>query len=1446
MIYKYAYTGNLESIWETHLDGFYDEGGTNEDGIETAPSSIFSKMVGEIPLLMAKFTTLPIALVTTIGKNLFGKIKEIFSIDNIKKAVTGIDTTAGFSNALECIKSGDISKLWEYSSADGDDNGFVAVLKILPTIPVKLVATLPTIISKAGHALWENVIDPIVNKVKETGSNIKQGFLDGFTNEMTGKKVQNVMEATDEEGNPLSGFQKVVLGIGRIAGGVFGLFTKAGNAIIDKVKFIATKVKNSVVTFGQTSLQYAKSSITGDPAGLWTQATIQADEENPVSGFTEALLFVQKLLWTPIAGVTWVGRKAIVEPIQKTIQFVKTTVDTIKTRSSSLMNYVHNGDPEGLWNDQMIDQEGNPVSGIAKGIDFGTRLVMYPMAQVTKIGNIIHEKFEAVKAVVVETLASVGQNQLQIQNLASQGDVEGLMSYEADVPDSPIAGIVKATTFGGKIINFMPAVVHMVGNKIHEAFEAIKAPIIENYEAYKTANEQIKGFADKGDISSIWNVEGDYGDGVLGGVFSGITIGTKLFNTLPGIVHMVSNGVKGLFNSFSTAITADVNALKSYNDTLQDYAEKGEVKKLQSLEFKGSGGILSGVFTFASHFLKVGAYLTGGVHWLGNKVKGLGEKAKETLAGSKLGKWLGFDNKEDASTQTANTNDNTKKKKGSGSGLALGQNASAANYSTGFQSQLDPRYKDISFANSTIGNAGCAPAVGTMVSATMGGSMDMNSAIDKARAYTNSNGTSAKYFEDTFNASPLKSTSTVKSALESGRPVILLGRDPSNNSKSKSPFGPDNHYVLAMGMKNGKVVVNDPESNGPRVYDQSILNKSSYNLTYGGSSNKRGKGFTDTENAQQIWAYLTSKLGFSEAGAAGLMGCWQNESSNNPNTIEGYYLSGYPGDDAVHTSEGLDNFTTNVLFPAYASSGISINKEAYKGSDGHYYPGFGLAQWTGPRGKALHDYESTSGKAWYTLDNQMQFIGNELQGTYAEYLSKAKSATDVNQATTDAYYDFEGGTRSDWLVQRKADAADIYNTYTGKSYNWQGGGDTASSSSSDSSSDNSSSSSDGSILSTLSSIFGSLSSIFDITNGFSLNSSGSSSSSSSSNSSGGVTNAKGAAAAAQAAENQLGYQESGDNITTFGDWSGCNGQPWCAAFSAWSIAQAFDGQNSSARKALYDCSNVNYCPTLVSTFKANNAWYDEPEVGDEVLYSKNGDDAYHVGLVTSVDKNAKTFVSVEGNTNDAVTKKEHSSYKDGNVYGFGRPDYTGATATVASNGNSDKGNTISGDADYSATGSGLRRGGSSGLLRQAAPSKFAYGSLKGQRFKFGGSSGLLTTKNRFSGAGSNLTKTVTKTLTNLKKNLTGGISNNGYTNNGSIDAELVENLLVSITSLLNSINNNTAPTQQIYDALKEYIDYVKGNKSSTSTDQVAMPTNSNEVDTNFANLVTTLAAIARG
>lgn len=135
----------------------------------------------------------------------------------------------------------------------------------------------------------------------------------------------------------------------------------------------------------------------------------------------------------------------------------------------------------------------------------------------------------------------------------------------------------------------------------------------------------------------------------------------------------------------------------------------------------------------------------------------------------------------------------------------------------GFVSQLDPRYNGMKVGHESVAQAGCAPAVASMIN---GGSMASNAKV--ANGYLASDGgVKAKYFVDQFNQSGGSSVSTnssdIQKSIKSGRSTVILGRDSSNKSKANSPFGPNNHYVLATGMsKDGKYTyINDPESNTP-------------------------------------------------------------------------------------------------------------------------------------------------------------------------------------------------------------------------------------------------------------------------------------------------------------------------------------------------------------------------------------------------------------------------------------------------------------------------------------------------------------------------------------------------------------------------------------------------------------------------------------------------------
>ena len=406
----------------------------------------------------------------------------------------------------------------------------------------------------------------------------------------------------------------------------------------------------------------------------------------------------------------------------------------------------------------------------------------------------------------------------------------------------------------------------------------------------------------------------------------------------------------------------------------------------------------------------------------------------------------------------------------SGSGLT-GVSAGSS-----FISQLSAsnRVKNIGFNN--IGEKGCGPAAAAMAN----GDTNMNDAIADAGRYQTAGGTDAAFFGDYFgkkgkSTSYMNNTSDIARSITSGKPTVLMGRDSFNTSKANSPFGPNNHYVVANGIdSDGNLLINDPEqSHGNIKYDPSILNNVSLGIGVGAgsglgrrktnllglsaggptdqvSSNDSGKSTNSSSNStgsqsmsryQAIFQYLKG-IGLSDIAAASIMGCWESESSNKPNRVEGDYLKSFPGSDKVLASpQAAQDYTTNILFPAYKKSNVSINKSAYKGTDGYYYPGVGIAAWTGPAASRLWDYTNGKGENWKTLAGQMDYFTNGPAKMSNTIESKMNSFGDTDTATTYFYNEYEmGGSNNhnsaslhpDWINQRKNSAKSILSKYGGQ------------------------------------------------------------------------------------------------------------------------------------------------------------------------------------------------------------------------------------------------------------------------------------------------------------------------------------------------------------------------------------------------------------------------------
>ena len=203
--------------------------------------------------------------------------------------------------------------------------------------------------------------------------------------------------------------------------------------------------------------------------------------------------------------------------------------------------------------------------------------------------------------------------------------------------------------------------------------------------------------------------------------------------------------------------------------------------------------------------------------------------------------------------------------------------------------------------------------------------------------------------------------------------------------------------------------------------------KAFYNST--SNANYNVDNSTLEERQEVIWSVMKS-LGYSDYAAAGVIGCWTAESSCNPATIEGNYLNSYPGDSIATDREAMNNWT-QTLFNAYSSSGLSINRNAYRADDGNYYPGIGLAQWTGPRGKAFLDF---AGSQWNQLDKQVEYLVKELNSSYSGANNAMKSVNSPEEAASVFCTKFEGYSGNS--SSRQQAARDAFEKFKGTEGNY--------------------------------------------------------------------------------------------------------------------------------------------------------------------------------------------------------------------------------------------------------------------------------------------------------------------------------------------------------------------------------------------------------------------------
>lgn len=144
------------------------------------------------------------------------------------------------------------------------------------------------------------------------------------------------------------------------------------------------------------------------------------------------------------------------------------------------------------------------------------------------------------------------------------------------------------------------------------------------------------------------------------------------------------------------------------------------------------------------------------------------------------------------------------------------------------------------------------------------------------------------------------------------------------------------------------------------------------------------------------------------------------------------------------------------------------------------------------------------------------------------------------------------------------------------------------------------------------------------------------------------------------AETQIGYRESTLNYavtesgsikgyTRYGAWYGLPYGDWCAMFASFCIRYA--GIPEAAMPIQCNCGNWVRALSDLGMFRRADEY--TPKKGDLVFYDPDGDGiSNHVGIVASVDPEAGTIGTIEGNRTDTV---EHFVIKaaEGSIAGYG-------------------------------------------------------------------------------------------------------------------------------------------------------------------------------------------------
>lgn len=1008
------YTTNQARI--SHLAFSGDTEGLKGVDIKTSDNNPIGGIVGGL-LGVNKVLHYPVAFFVNMGKKVAGAIKGVIA----KVVQTGQAIGTNQVTISKLALSGDTEGLGNYAGLPEDSSPMAGFANGLLGIQ-KAVMTPMAYVIKGGKFIAGKV-KGVLNTVKQTGQAIGTGTTQisslAFSGNVDGL---HGYQGVDENSSPLAGFANGLLGVQKTMMTPIAYVVKGGKDLVGAIKGTIGKA----VDYGQKTKTFvSKLNEYTDPdksLSGWDNETMTESDDDAIGSVLSTV--IKKVMWI------YVG---IVRNVKKMFDWVGDAAESIKEGVSDTWDNVKEGASNAWdWVADKVDSAGSAIMNLGRGGKNGGRPIDGGRGSGTQVMNgmpYYSQNDPAYKNIQYKQTGGFGQPVGDTIGDSGCGPTAMAMvasKYAGNGYTPPVMSKMAEAGGYSTSVGTSPGYFSAAGDALGIPNQQV-APTKDSLETSLASGGSVilqgisGGRGGESEVNSPYTDEGHYvtatgisGDRVIindprGPEYSGEyktkdvlhdTTGMWSFGAAPGgfgarmrqKFKTLRGGKAGVDKTKWIQI---INAVKQ-----AIAAQKPGYSQSRYITITIGGKSMrcrTDCSGYVQTCLKYYGVMPEGANISSANVKNAGDATMKNT-GFTPGGWPGWDGLQEG--DILGTSGHTEI-------FAWNKNGKHYVYNCGSDSSTNSPVPTISGHSSyqcvwRVGNAGTGVVTSTEVT---GGSADGGdySGGDSGSSASSSSGGGFSSFADFLGGLADAATKPILKA---------FGLATDDDSGSSVSSGGD------TGSSSGGI--SESTGSGSAV------------------SNLQGNSVTE-----KIWNHLTTSTGLDKYAASGLMGCWQEESNNNPHTVEGNYLNGYKnmGGESVVLSNNanLNKYTESVLFPAYANKGVNINRSAYKGSDGNYYPGFGLAQWTGPRGWKLFDWSKKQGADWRELGTQLGFVDYELKNNQRGTVATYNGASSVEDALWKVMKGYEGNQSQKYYKERLPHAQKFYQLYAGGKGGDEGG-----------------------------------------------------------------------------------------------------------------------------------------------------------------------------------------------------------------------------------------------------------------------------------------------------------------------------------------------------------------------------------------------------------------------